>query len=176
MPALDHLASLFYTGLAQLGTFEEMLVENTPQPYRRLLAHHEHMTVAVEEFHGSPVDVEVLATVRDGEFYSRKILLHRQADNAVVLFGIPRLNLTLLDAEVCREIVNQQTPLGRVLIEHNVMREVQLASLYRIQPGPELCRLFGLRRPTQTFGRTAFIYLDGYLAVELLEIVAPVEQ
>src|SRR4030095_15625543 len=77
MPALDHLAGLFYADLAQLGTFEEVLVENTPEPYRKLLAHHEHMTVAVERHHGSPVDVEVLAAKRDGEFYSRKIVLHR---------------------------------------------------------------------------------------------------
>jgi hypothetical protein len=173
MPALDHLAGLFYADLAQLGTFEEVLAENTPEPYRRLLAHHEHMTVAVEQHHGSRVDVEVLSTQRDGDFYSRKILLHRQSDGQVVLFGVPRLNLKLLDEDVRREILDQQTPLGRVLIDHNVMREVQLASLYRIEPGPDLCRMFGLSQPQTTFGRTAFIYLDGYLAIELLEIVAP---
>lgn len=173
MPALDHLAGLFYADLAQLGTFEEVLVENVPEPYRQLLAHHEHMTVWVERYHGSPVDVEVLATLSDGEFYSRQIVLHRRSDGAVVLFGIPRVNLLLMGDEVRREIVEEHTPLGRVLIEHNVMREVQLASLYRVEPGPDLCRLFRLPRPTTTYGRTAFIYLDGYLAIELLEIVAP---
>jgi chorismate-pyruvate lyase len=174
MPALDHLAGLFYADLAQLGTFEEVLVENTPEPYRKLLAHHEHMTVAVEEHYGTPVDVEVLASDRDGDFYSRKILLHTQSDGRLVLFGVPRINLRLLDEDVRREILGQNIPLGRVLISHNVMREVQLASLYRVEPGPELCRLFRLEQPRTTYGRTAFIYLDGYLAIELLEIVAPV--
>jgi chorismate-pyruvate lyase len=174
MPALDHLAGLFFADTAELGTFEEVLVEATPEPYRQLLAHHEHMTVSVEKFHGSPVDVEVLDARRDGDFYSRKILLHRQSDGRIVLFGIPRLSLRLLDDDVKREILGQHTPLGRVLIEHNVMREVQLASLYRIEPGPALCRLFQLQHPVTTYGRTAFIYLDGYLAIELLEIVAPV--
>ena len=56
----------------------------------------------------------------------------------------------------------------------DLMREVQLASIYRIEPGPDLCRLFRLPIPRTTYGRTAFIYLDGYLAIELLEIVAPV--
>ena len=174
MPALDHLAGLFFSNLAELGSFEEVLVENTPEPYRQLLAHHEHMTVSVERFHGCPVDVKVLDTLRDGEFYSRKIVLHRQSDGAVVLFGIPRINLLLLGDDVRREILDEHTPLGRVLIEHNIMREVQLASLYRIAPGPGLCRLLQLAHPRTTYGRTAFIYLDGYLAVELLEIVAPV--
>jgi chorismate-pyruvate lyase len=173
MPALDHLAGLFFNDRARLGTFEEVLAENLPEPYRQLLAHHEHMTVAVERFHGSPTDVEVLATQRDGEFYSRKIILRRRSDGAAVLFGIPRVNLLLMGEDVRREILEQHTPLGRVLIEHNVMREVQLASLYRIEPGPELCRLLGLDQPRTTYGRTAFIYLDGYLAIELLEIVAP---
>jgi hypothetical protein len=173
MPALDHLAGLFYSDLAELGTFEEVLAENTPEPYRTLLAHHEHMTVSVERFHDSPTDVEVLQTQRDGDFYSRKIVLHRQSDGAVVLFGVPRVNLLLMGDDVRREILEQHTPLGRVLIQHNVMREVQLASLYRVEPGPDLVRLFRLPRPATTYGRTAFIYLDGYLAIELLEIVPP---
>lgn len=173
MPALDHLAGLFYTDLAELGAFEEVLVEAVPEPYRRLLAHHEHMTVAVEAHIGDKVDVEVLAAKRNGDYYSRKIVLHRQADQRPVLFGIPRLNLRLVDDDVRREILSENKPLGRVLIDHNVLREVQLASLYRVAPGPDLCQLFQLPEPRPTYGRTAFIYCDGYPAVELLEIVAP---
>jgi chorismate-pyruvate lyase len=173
MPALDHLAGLFFADLAELGSFEEVLVEAVPEPYRRLLAHHDHMTVSVEQHHGCKVDVEVLSAKRSGDYYSRKIILHRQSDRRVVLFGIPRLNLRLVDDDVRREIISETKPLGRVLIEHNVLREVRLASLYRITPGPELRRLFGLEEPLATYGRTAFIYCDGYVAVELLEIVAP---
>jgi len=173
MPALDHLAGLFYSDLAELGTFEEVLAESTPEPYRTLLAHHEHMTVSVERQHGSNVDVEVLAAKRSGDYYFRKIILHRQSDQRVVLFGVPRLNLRLIDDDVRREILGESKPLGRVLIEHNVLREVQLGSLYRVTPGADLCQLFGLAQPDTTYGRTAFIYCDGYVAVELLEIVAP---
>jgi chorismate-pyruvate lyase len=173
MPALDHLTSLFYSELADLGTFEEILAEAVPEPYRKLLAHHDHMTVSVEQHHGCKVDVEVVAAQRSGDYYSRKIILHRQSDQQVVLFGIPRLNLRLVDDDVRREILSENKPLGRVLIDHNVLREVQLASLYRVTPGPELCRLFGLDQPLATYGRTAFIYCDGYPAVELLEIVSP---
>jgi chorismate-pyruvate lyase len=173
MPALDHLAGLFYSDLAELGSFEEVLAESMPEPYRTLLAHHEHMTVSVERRHGAKVDVEVLAAKRSDDYYFRKIILHRQSDQRVVLFGIPRLNLRLVEDDVRREILSESKPLGRVLIEHNVMREVQLGSLYRVTPGPDLCRLFGLSQPTATYGRTAFIYCDGYVAIELLEIVSP---
>ena len=173
MPALDHLAGLFYSDTVELGTFEEVLVESMPTAYRELLAHHEHMTVAVERHHGCKVDVEVLTTRTDGDFYSRKIVLHLQSNRKTVLYGVPRINLRLMGEDVQREILSEKIPLGRVLIEHNVMREVQLASLYRITPGEELCRLLGLAQPEVTYGRTAFIYCDGYPAIELLEIVSP---
>src|ERR1044072_3291379 len=113
MPALDHLAGLFYSDLAELGSFTEVLVESVPEPYRRLLAHHEHMTVSVEKHHGSPVDVEVLATKEMGDYYARKIVFHRRSDRQVVLYGIPRLNLRLVDDGVRREIIQQTAPLGR---------------------------------------------------------------
>ncbi len=173
MPALDYLTGLFYANLAELGSFEEVLAADVSEPYRSLLAHHEHMTVAVERHHGCGVDVEVLTANRDGDYYSRKIILHRQSDRRIVLFGIPRLNLRLVDDAVRAEILAQNKPLGRVLIDHNVLREVQLASLYRVIPGPDLCQLMGLASPLATYGRTAFIYCDGYPAVELLEIVSP---
>lgn len=176
MPALEYLAGLFYENFAELGTFVEVQAEDLPDGYRGLLAHHEHMTVAVERRHGSPTDVTVMATKHEADYYSRKIILRRQSDRRPVLFGIPRLNLRLVDDEVRREILGEQKPLGRVLIEHNVLREVQLASLYRIVPGPDLCRLFGLSQPETTYGRTAFIYCDGYPAVELLEVVSPEER
>jgi chorismate-pyruvate lyase len=162
MPALDHLASLFYRDTGELGSFVEVLADSMPSPYRELLAHHEHMTVSVERRHGCKVDVQVLQTLRDGDFYSRKIVLHLQEGGKTVLFGVPRINLRLMGEDVRREILSEQIPLGRVLIDHNVMREVQLASLYRVMPGP-----------AETYGRTAFIYCDGYPAIELLEIVSP---
>jgi chorismate-pyruvate lyase len=173
MPALDHLAGLFYSDIAELGTFEEVLAEQTPEPYRTLLAHHEHMTVAVEQHYGEKVDVEVLSARRTGDYYCRKIVLHLQSDRKTVLFGIPRLNLRLVDDDVRQEILSENKPLGRVLIDHNVLREVQLASLYRVTPGADLVKLLGMPEPLATYGRTAFIYCDGYPAVELLEIVAP---
>jgi hypothetical protein len=60
-----------------------------------------------------------------------------------------------------------------VLIEHNVLRNVRLLSLWEIQPGPELRNLFGLTGSETCYGRTALIYCDGVPAVELLEIVTP---
>src|SRR6476469_953358 len=115
------LVGLFYPSPNALAEFEQVTPGSLPQPYRKLLAHYEHMTVTVEAFHGCPVDVRVLETRQTGDYYSRKILLSRQSDGRILQFGIVRLNLSYLDEPVRQEIVSQGTPLGRVLIEHNVM-------------------------------------------------------
>ena len=177
LPDCDHLAALtglFYDDPAQLGQFAEVTANRLPPAYRQLLAHEHHMTVAVEAFHGGPVDVRVLNTRMDGDLYARKILLCRQRDAQVVQFGIMRLGFAHVDPEVRREVESQQAPLGRILIRHNVLRVIRLLKLWRVTLGPELAALFGLPPGTVTYGRTAVIDCNGQPAVELLEIVTPV--
>ena len=174
MPKLDVLVGLFYSSPAELGQFVETAASEMPDDYQTLLAHEHHMTVTVERFHNSPVNVRVLDTLIDSNHYARKILLTRQDDGSVVQFGIMRVNFAYLDADVRREIEGQETPLGRILIQHNVHREVHLRSLWRVEPGEDLQRLFGLHSSQTTYGRTAMIYCNDEPAIELLEIVTPI--
>lgn len=179
-PDLQVLVDLFYPSLDAVGRFTELAAAEMPQPFRRLLAHDEHMTVTVEAFFGGPVAVEVLAVHRTTTHYSRKIVLRRSSDRRAVLYGLVRLNLGFLDPTVRSEIESERIPLGRVLIEHNVLRNVRLLSLWRIEPGAELREIFeliGLGDPGAAsdtcYGRTALIYCNGVPAVELLEVVTP---
>lgn len=171
IPDLQDLAAIFFADLAELGQFTAVAPNKIPQAYRDLLAHYSHMTVTVEHYHRSPVDVVVLDRTITGRHYSRKILLTRQSDGRVVQFGIVRLDFHAVSPAVRDEIKSEQTPLGRVLIKHNVMREVELKQIYRIACGPELAKHFDLPEGSEVFGRTALIYCDGEPAVELLEIV-----
>ncbi|GAA4427065.1 hypothetical protein [Bremerella cremea] len=171
MPELSELIALFYDRAEELGQFEEVSAQQTPPPFHQLLAHNEHMTVTVEQFHGCNVDVKVLEKRTDGQYYSRKILLTRQSDGKVVQYGIVRLNCEFLDDEPANEIKSERIPLGRVLIEHNVLREVQLTCLWHVQPAGELQELMALEPNETVYGRTALIYCNGEPAVELLEIV-----
>ena len=173
-PVLDALVDLFYESMNELGEFEVIPRSAAPKPYDELLAHDEHMTVTVERFHNSKVYVYILEGDNSRLHYSLKILLTRQSDGAVVQFGVVRLCLDFLEPEVRREIESQDTPLGRILIEHDVMRQVQLISLWKVTPGEDLRKLFGLASSDTTYGRTALIYCNGVPAVELLEILAPV--
>jgi chorismate-pyruvate lyase len=175
VPELETLVALFYDAPRELGRFVEAPAGQLPAVYKELLGHNHHMTVTVEAHHHSLVDVRVLATKTDDRYYARKIVLERQSDSRVVQFGIVRLDFRYLSDEVRREIEGQSAPLGRILIEHDVLREVELFKLWRVTPGADLRRMFALSGPEITYGRTALIHCNGEPAIELLEIVTPEE-
>jgi chorismate-pyruvate lyase len=155
----------------------EMIVSSQlPQPYRSLLAHTEHMTVTVEAHYGGPVDVRVLESSRHGEFYHRRIVLTRHGSDQIVQYGLVRLNLGCCSEPVRQAIVAEKTPLGRVLIEHNVLRRVQPTAFLRVSPGPTLCRQLELHEPYTLFGRTGVIFFDDRPAISVLEILTPTEE
>lgn len=170
---LDELLMLFYSQPQDLGTFTSKPSGECPEAYQAMLAHQAHMTVTVERRHGCEVDVEILQSDSTPTHYLRKIILRRKSDSRVVQYGIVRLALSALQPEVRDEILAGQIPLGRVLINHNVLRHVQLHGLWHVDCGPELASLFGTELHHITYGRTALIYCDGEPAVELLEVVAP---
>ena len=173
---IEELLDEFYgdpIGHAQLGQFEALT--SVPRPYDSLLDHHKHMTVTVESHYGQEVDVHVHRCEKKGDWYAREITLVTTESRKIVMFGIVRLHTTAFDQEVWRQIESQRIPLGRVLIEHNVMREVQLHGLWKVHAGPSLASLMHLRIGDVLYGRTALIFCDSLPAIELLEIVAPTQ-
>jgi chorismate-pyruvate lyase len=167
-PSLDVLVGLFFFDVEELGQFEQVEAQDIPESYRKLLAHNAHMTVAVEDFHQSPVDVQVLETSTTQSQYARQILLTKQSDGRTVQWGIMRVSFSCLPESVRNEIEQAGTPLGRILITHDVHRQVRLSALWRATPGPTLAKHLG---SDTVYGRTAIIEVDGEPAIELLEIV-----
>ena len=184
------LAGLFCSPVERFGLFRSVRAECVPEPFRGLLDHHSHMTVAMERFHGTAVGLRI-AAVLDGSAaagigdgtpagYAREILLLGPGGR-VVQHGIVRIDLTAVGPGVAAAIRAGQTPLGRILIDAGLLREVQRVELLEVQPGPHLAGLFGGDAAAgaasaggrATFGRVAEISLNGRAAVELLETVAP---
>ena len=169
-PSAARLASLFYDSLDELGQFTPVTVDQLPADYRSLLAHNDHMTVALEAFHNSLVDVRALAEWRDDSSYARASVLSRQTDGTVVQFGIMRIWLADLPAAAQDEITSKRSPLGRVLIRHNLLRDVELITLWQIAPGRILREALQLNNDNSIFGRSAQILVDERPTVQLLEI------
>jgi chorismate-pyruvate lyase len=147
-----------------------------PEPYHSLLVHEHHMTVTVEAHHGDLVDVRILARRRHRNVYARKILLALQKTGRIVQFGIVRINLELCSPAVRAAIVEGKTPVGRILIQHNVLRRIEPTAFLRIAGREPQMRWFGLTEPQTLYGRLGIIHCDGRPAVEVCEIVAPESQ
>lgn len=171
-PDLHTLFQLFPPP-AYLREFDVVPADWVPEPYHKLLVHEHHMTVTVESHHGSLVDVKVLEKKRDGNSYARKILLALQSDGRIVQFGLVRIWLQYCSPDVRAEILAETTPIGRILINHNVLRRIEPTEYLRVTPGPDLMQWFGLAAPKVTYGRLALIHCEAQPAVELLEILAP---
>jgi chorismate-pyruvate lyase len=173
-PTLPSLYALFPPAKGELlPEFEIVRDDEVPPPYRDLLVHEHHMTVTVEAHHGIAVDVRILARVQTADYYARKILLTLHESGRVVQFGIMKINLNYCSQAVREEIVAAQTPLGRILIQHNVLRRIEPTAFLRVIPEPAMMNWFQLTEPLRTYGRLAIIHCDEHPAVQLLEIVAP---
>lgn len=152
---------------------EHIAREATPEPYHRMLVHEHHMTVTMEAYHDCTVDVDVVESRFEGDLYLRKILLRKSGTSQVVQLGVVRFNFDYVTDAVRKEILAQKTPLGRVLIQHNVLRHIDLGAIVRFTAGPGLCNYLPMKPGEQTYGRMATIFCNGAPAVDLLEISAP---
>ncbi len=172
-----HLETLFalFPQAGDLPEYELVPADKVPSPYHGLLVHEHHMTVTVEAYHGDLVDVCILAQRQEADWYARKILLTLHGSGRVVQFGIMRVHFQYCSAAVRDAIVAGQTPLGRILIEHDVLRRIEPTAYLRVLPGPAMMKWFGLTHAQPAYGRLAFIHCDEMPAVELLEIVVPEE-
>ncbi|MBX7104128.1 MAG: hypothetical protein K1X57_08600 [Gemmataceae bacterium] len=173
-PQLPELYRLFGSD-EPLPEHEFVAPEAVPEPYRRLLVHPYHMTVTVEDYYGGPVNVHVLDRRKEGDTYSRKILL-TTVTGRVVQFGVVRIHLDYCTETVRQAIVEEKTPLGRVLIQNDVLRRIEPTAFFRIVPDALLTGWFGLKSPTPTYGRLGIIHCDFRPAIDLLEILAPIAE
>ncbi|MEO1497324.1 MAG: hypothetical protein AAFV43_09255 [Planctomycetota bacterium] len=167
--AID-LASGFF---AELGEMTPVGYSDLPAEYQTLLAHSGHMTVTLEAWHESLVDVRVVAETTQDDRYARHSLLARQSDGRIVQSGVMRIDLAGLASEVRERVAAGGCPLGRILIRSNVLREVELLALWRITPATQLAEELAVPPGDVIYGRSARILVEGRPAVELLEIVQP---
>ncbi|HCK54422.1 MAG TPA: hypothetical protein DIC23_14485 [Planctomycetaceae bacterium] len=170
---LNALVGLFGDGESLVRAAEHVPGALTPSPYNEMLVHEHHMTVTMEEYYESPVEVRIVQQVDTDGLYCRKIVLLKAGTSQVVQFGIVRFNFRYVTDEVRDEIVAGKTPLGRVLINHNVLRHIDLGAIVRVTAGDELAELLQMEPGGVTYGRLATIFCNQHPAVDLLEIPAP---
>jgi chorismate-pyruvate lyase len=170
---LLRLASTFLEGRADglLEHCREVVPQALPAAAQWLLWHEEHMTTRLRDFHGRELELVVLREVRDGEAYSRRIVLRLAGSERVVECGIMRIDLSAVPAEVRSEILLKQAPLGDILIRANVLRRIQPRWYFEFSDGSPILEGFGAGGPRRAWGRIGSILLEERTVVELLEVV-----
>lgn len=175
------LVGLFPTEEMVGSDFDVIAEGDVPPSYAGLLVHDSHMTRALEKTYGSAVNLHVLEVFKADPFYARRLYLSvgdgetsSGSRDAAVLAGIMRINLNVCHTDVRNLIVDANTPLGRVLLENNVLTRVQTVAYLKLAQNTTLASLFqSTDTAAPAYGRLAMIFCDGEPAVELLEIVSP---
>ena len=159
----------------QLGESQAETVDaaSVPEPFQTLLVHPNHMTVTVERFFRDRVEVLVHEVNRNNGEYARNIRLALSGSGRIVQLGVVMIDLNVLTPAVRDAILAERTPLGRVLIEHGVLTDIEPVQYLKVEPSRELCKEFNCTYPATTYGRIGVISADGHPAVEVLEIVTP---
>jgi hypothetical protein len=147
-----------------------------PHPTDALLVHHEHMTEVLQRRYGRPVDVRVHDEHLDGNFYTRKVSLTPVGGGPIVEWGIVRIDFRFISDAVRDEILAQETPLGAILIKHDVHRRIKPRWFMRFPAHGPMLSFFGDSSEEPLYGRIGTIYCNEEPAIDLLEIVtaAPV--
>lgn len=100
IPDLHSLVTLFCPSVESVGDFTEVTASQLPTYYRRLLDHHEHMTVTQEAAHGCRVAVEVKQRRLSKQHYERKSILRSVRGGRVLQYCAVRLRFAYLDHTV----------------------------------------------------------------------------
>jgi chorismate-pyruvate lyase len=142
-----------------------------PTAARRCLAHREHMTEVLQYHHVEQLTVNVQEFQQDGDWYSRRITLVTDHTKKLVECGLVRMDFRYMSPQVRDEILARRTPLGAILIQHDVLRWIEPLWFVQLPPGSDVMKLFGQHNTEPVWGRIAVIYCNGEPAIDLLEIV-----
>ena len=170
---LSRLTSLFPEDDPLITAAEHVPGSLVPEPYKQMLVHERHMTVTMEAYHDCSVDVHVLDRRSDDDVYVRKIILTKHGTDVPVQFGLVRFDFQYVTDAVREQIESEAIPLGRVLINHNVLRHIDLGAILKVTAGPSLAKYLKMDEHAETYGRLATIFCNKRPAVDLLEVSAP---
>jgi hypothetical protein len=166
------LVDLFAGWLAVApGDYSVVPAAEMPEPFRGLLIHHRHMTEVLQGHYGEPVHLAVQLSEASEATYRRRITLTAGPGGPLVELGAVRLDLSVLPGPVQSEILAQSTPLGRILINHKILRRVVPHYYVHLHAHSPIVQLFNLPVPATLYGRIATIFCNEQPAIELLEIV-----
>lgn len=169
--ALRDLCNGFTAAQIAATTLQEVGPDEIPPPFHDLLVHHNHMTATLRGHYGRPIELRVLHEQIEDDLYHRQVVLTLTGTGTIVECGLVRIDLSFTTGPVREAILRRDTPLGDILIEHEVLRRIEPRWYLRLEAQAPLLKSFGCSTAFDTFGRVGTIHCNDQPAIELLEIV-----
>jgi chorismate-pyruvate lyase len=158
-----------------LPVIEQLGGAQVPEPYRTLLVHSNDMTPTLEAYHGAAIHLKIMSSEARGGFYFREVALHLDSSEKPVEFGANRVSLDLFPARARKIILEEHTPLGRILKDCRIEHTTIARGFFRVMPDELIRRALQLAEPAALYGRKATI-LDPERRplAEVVEILPPI--
>ncbi|MEY2408599.1 MAG: hypothetical protein QOF48_1269 [Verrucomicrobiota bacterium] len=172
---LAHPLEEFYTrsGLT-LPPLDQVDGEAVPEPYKSLLVHERDMTSTLESFHSEGVHLRLLSRNRQGDSYSREVLLVLDKTQRPVEFGAIQIHLDRFPEEARQDILKEHYPLGHVLRHHAIDYASRPKAFLRIASDKLINDLLLLQGAHVLYGRrNTLINPAGESLAEIVEILPP---
>jgi hypothetical protein len=155
---------------------ERLDEKDVPQPYKRLLVHSADMTPTLEGFYEQPLGIRVLGREVQPDVYEREVLLTVSSRTRPVGYGAICIFLSHLPARARRCVLEEQRPLGNILMGEGIPHLSWPQACFRTQSDPHIRGLLGLSHNCELYGRRN-VLLDGsrHLIADVIEILSPIE-
>lgn len=173
--SLAHPLDEFYArNQTPLPPLEQVDGEEVPQPYQGLLVHESDMTSTLEQFHGGPVELQVLSRKQEGLAYCREVVLRLSSTGQPVEFGAIKIDLDLFPQEARQRILEERWPLGRILKESGIEFASRPVAFLRMASDPLINEVLQLSGAQVLFGRRNTLWnTAGRSLAEIVEILPP---
>ena len=146
--------------------------EAMPEPYKHLLVHHSDMTPRLQEFHGTTLDLEVLALEIEEPVLTREVILRRADDHGPVEFGAIQIHLDLLPPRIARPVREAKRPLGGILANEKFQHLSAPRGYFSTRADAIMSELLGATIGETLYGRCNVLALPkGKVFAEIVEIL-----
>lgn len=146
--------------------------DELPGEERHLLSHDMDMTPRLRDYHGSPIDLDVHARQRIGNYLVRASVLIRRRDARPVEFGAIGIHLDELPEIPRQEVLEGRVPFGAILENHAVAHTSHPRGFFRIAVDQRLAELLGAVAGQILYGRCNELRLpSGKVLADVVEVL-----
>ncbi len=167
----------FYAAAGQsLPPWQAIDGEEVPEPYKTMLVHRDDMTPTLEKFHRGTIHLRVLGRRRNGNEYSREVVLLLNGASTPVEFGAIKIYFDRFPEAARELILGEHRPLGTILDDCSIIHTSRPKGFLKLASDRLIAEVLGFSGAHVLYGRrnTLFDAEERPLA-EIVEILPPVD-